>query len=254
MRNIRDFTYTQLVALYSVLDDAGYRILSFERYMRGETLNKKFAILRHDVDRKKENALKMAEIEYERGISSSYYFRYPYTFDSDLISKISAMDHEIGYHYEVLAKSRGDKIKGVKLFSKELQEFRKFYDVKTCCPHGSPLSPFDNRELWSDNDFRTFGIEGDAQLSVRDPVIFFSDTGRSWDNRNNMRDFVVNSSTATHVRTTDDLIKHICLVSPPALYLSIHPERWTSGGLDWYFQRYADVIYNTGRIIIKGIR
>jgi hypothetical protein len=252
--NIRDFTYTQLIALYSILDDAGYQILSFEKYLRGKPLDKKFVILRHDVDRKKENALKMAKIEHERGITSSYYFRYPSTFDPDLITKISAMGHEIGYHYEVLAKTKGDYKKAIQLFGEELLAFRKFYDIKTCCPHGSPLSRFDNREFWKMNDFRAFGISGDAQLSVNDPVVFFSDTGRSWDNRNNLRDSVVNSSTPTGICSTDDLMEFIRHGSPPTLYISIHPERWTAGGLRWYFQRYADVIYNTGRIIIKGIR
>jgi hypothetical protein len=251
---IRDFTYAQLIALYSVLDDAGYQILSFEKYLKGKPRNKKFVILRHDVDRKKGNALKIAEIERERGIQSSYYFRYPSTFDPDIISRISAMGHEIGYHYEVLAKAKGDTSKAIQLFGEELSAFRKIHAVKTCCPHGSPLSGFDNREFWKMNDFKAFGISGDAQLSVNDPVVFFSDTGRFWDNSNNLRDSVVNSSTPPGICSTDDLLQFIHHESPPALYISIHPERWTSGGLDWYLQRYADVIYNTGRMIIRGIR
>ncbi|MFQ6062769.1 MAG: hypothetical protein ACE5J9_06290 [Methanosarcinales archaeon] len=39
-------------------------------------ISDKFIILRHDVDRKVENALKMAQLENELGIASTYYTRY----------------------------------------------------------------------------------------------------------------------------------------------------------------------------------
>jgi hypothetical protein len=252
--NIRDFTYTQLRNLYSELDKAGYSILSFKKYLTEKPPGQQFVILRHDVDRKKDNALKISEIEHEMGICSSYYFRYPYTFDPNLLTKISKMGHEIGYHYEVLAKTRGDQEKAIRLFEKELQAFRKVYDVKTCCAHGSPLSRFDNRELWKMNDFRKFGIYGDAQFSVENLIEFFSDTGRSWDSRNNLRDFVENSTTTAKLSTTEDLIGYIRRVTPQALYISIHPERWTAGGLSWHLQWCADSIYNTGRTIIRSLR
>ena len=33
-------------------------------------------------------------------------------------------------------------------FGRNLEKFRKFYPVKTICMHGSPLSKWDNRDLW----------------------------------------------------------------------------------------------------------
>jgi len=248
---IRDFTHTQINELYTTILDAGYIILSFDRFLREKPVDRKFVILRHDVDRNKENAWEIAKIENDLGICSSYYFRYPYTFDPHLITKISILGHEIGYHYEVLAKAGGDREKALKIFQNELQVFREVCDVKTICAHGSPLSSCDNRDLWKKYEFTHFGISGDAQLSMNTPVSFFTDTGRSWDIKNNLRDFVTNATITTDIRTTGDLIAHITRVTPPALYLVIHPERWTPGGLSWYFQYSRDLAFNCGKTIIR---
>ena len=91
--------------------------------------------MRHDTDRKPENALRMAVLEHELGIQSTYYFRFPYTFKPDIIGKIHDLGHEVGYHYEVLSKARGDYEKAVELFEQELSEFREIVDVKTICMH-----------------------------------------------------------------------------------------------------------------------
>jgi hypothetical protein len=250
----KDFTHPQLRELYTVLMDCGYQILPFLTYLENPPADKKYVILRHDVDRNRKNALEIATIEHELKIQSSFYFRYPSTFDPDLLPAISAMGHEIGYHYEVLAKTRGDDEKAILLFEEELREFRKICTVKTICAHGSPLSPSDNRDLWKKYSFTRFGIRGDAQLSVNAPVSFFTDTGRSWDMRNNLRDSVTNATITAGIRTTGDLIAHITRVAPPALYLVIHPERWTPGGFPWYLQYSRDLAFNCGKTIIRRFR
>ena len=254
MINIQDFTHNQLRALYTMILTAGYIILPFDKYLTNKPFNQKFLILRHDVDRNKDNALEIAKIENELGICSSYYFRYPYTFDPDLISKISSLGHEIGYHYEVLAKTRGDQNKAIQIFQNELQVFRNVYDVKTICAHGSPLSPYDNRDLWIEYQFTNFSIRGDAMISINTPVSFFTDTGRSWNMRNNLRDSIKNVTGTIGIRTTGDLIAHIIQVAPPAVYLVIHPERWTAGGFAWYQQYCTDMAFNMGKGIIRSLR
>jgi len=67
--------------------------------------NIKLVVLRHDIDGKLGNALRMAELEHELGIQSTYYFGFPYTFKPEIIGKIQALGHEVGYHYEVLSKA-----------------------------------------------------------------------------------------------------------------------------------------------------
>jgi hypothetical protein len=131
----------------------------------------------------------MAELEHELGIQSTYYFRFPYTFKPDIIVKFHDLEHEVGYHYEVLSKANGDYEKAVELFEQELSEFRRIVDVKTICMHGRSLSRYDNRDLWKRYDFNEFGFVGETYLSIKD-VNYFSDTGRSWNWENKMRDLM----------------------------------------------------------------
>jgi hypothetical protein len=251
--NNKDFTHCRLHELYTALLDSGYQPIPFLRYLENPPADYKFVIIRHDIDRNRKNALAIAKIENALGVCSSYYFRYPSTFDPDLISAISAMGHEIGYHYEVLAKTRGEVKKAFDIFEKELQEFRKICTVKTICAHGSPLSRYDNRLLWEENPFSRFEISGDAQLSIKTPVTFFTDTGRSWDNQYNLRDTITNAPSTAGIRTTGDLIAYLNQTSPSALYLVIHPERWSAGGPAWYFQYGIDMAFNGGKIMIRRL-
>ena len=72
----RDFTLGKYTELLRVLDDNGYRFVTFEQYcLEKEALSDaKFVVLRHDVDLKPENSLATAKIEHSLGIRASYYF------------------------------------------------------------------------------------------------------------------------------------------------------------------------------------
>lgn len=205
-----------------------------------------FVILRHDIDRKPLNALKMAELESKLGVQSTYYFRYPYTFKPEIIEKIHELGHEIGYHYEVLSKAGGDYEKAIKLFEYELNEFRKIIDIKTICMHGNPLSKHDNRDLWKRYDFRDFGIIGEAYLSIKN-VNYFSDTGRSWNWKNKIRDFMLNQKENIAVNTTNDLIRLIKSKKLSNFYVLVHPERWSSNKVEWAFSYMKDFAFNIGK-------
>lgn len=75
----------------------GFSFQPVERFMRGPL--GKVVILRHDVDERPQNALKMAHIEYRLGIRATYYFRIlKISNDPDVIAEIVRMGHEIGYH------------------------------------------------------------------------------------------------------------------------------------------------------------
>jgi hypothetical protein len=72
--------------------DSGYTPLTVYSYLEGQNNNNnnnKLVVLRHDIDRKPKNALRMAELEYELGIQSTYYFRFPYTFKPEIIREIN---------------------------------------------------------------------------------------------------------------------------------------------------------------------
>ncbi len=104
-----DFTLKTFRLLLSQLLNCSFQFMSFKMYVDycnslHSTFSFPFIVLRHDVDRRPQNALAMAEIEHTLGIQGSYYFRIvPSSFDLDVIKKIAGMGHEIGYHYEDLA-------------------------------------------------------------------------------------------------------------------------------------------------------
>ena len=54
--------------------------------------------------------------------------------------------------------------------------------VKTICMHGSPLSKWDNRDLWKRYNYRDYGIIAEPYFDVDfDEVFYITDTGRRWD-------------------------------------------------------------------------
>lgn len=213
----------------------------------------KSVIVRHDVDRRVMNALSMAELEHDLGIRSTYYFRYPYTFNKEVIRKIRSLGHEIGYHYEVLSKTKGDYQKAITLFQSELQEFRKICPINTICMHGRPQSRFDNRDLWKKFRFEDFGISGEAYLSLTG-IRYFSDTGRNWAGQNNIRDHLNPSDSSPCYSSTNDLIHALQTHSYSPLYLSVHPQRWGTSLTGLVFEYSTDFILNTGKKIISVIR
>ena len=250
---MRDFTIGKYTELCRTLLDAGYIPRTICQYLSGAK-DGMGVLLRHDVDRKPKNALRMAELERELGIHSTYYFRHPYTFIPEIIRQIYSFGHEVGYHYEVLAKARGDYKKAIGLFSHELEEFRSLCDVQTICMHGSPLSRYNNRELWSKYDFRDFRITGEAYLSMTGKGFrYLTDTGRSWNSKYSVRDALPGSSTVP-VETTDDLIAWIESSGERMLYLTVHPQRWAISEVDRIAGSAEDGLMNIGKRVILRMR
>jgi len=246
-----DFTLRKYEELCHTVQQK-YKIYSVYEYLKQKPAGTS-VIMRHDVDRRVMNALFMAELEHDLGIWSTYYFRYPYTFNKDVIRKIKSLGHEIGYHYEVLSKAKGDYQKAISLFQMELQEFRKICEIDTISMHGSPLSRFDNRDLWKKFGFENFGIFGEAYLSLTG-MTYFSDTGRNWAGQNNIRDHLNQSTLSQSYTSTDDLIHALQTQSYSHVYLSVHPQRWGTSFTGLVQEYSTDFILNVGKKIISVIR
>jgi len=155
--------------------------MSFDHYIRKP--KNRFIILRHDVDKLPGNSLKTAKIENKLEINGTYYFRsVKESYDEKLIKQIADLGHEVGYHYENLSTCGGDLRLAIEDFRLNLEKFRKIYPVKTICMHGSPLSKWDNRDLWKVYDYRDYGIIGEPYFDIDwDEVFYLTDTGRRWD-------------------------------------------------------------------------
>ncbi|NOZ59714.1 MAG: hypothetical protein GXO66_09115 [Euryarchaeota archaeon] len=209
----------------------------------------KVAVLRHDVDRKPENALAVARLERELGIASTFYFRTtPGVFVPEIIGEIAAMGHEVGYHYEVMDRARGDAELAMRYFEEDLERFSQICRVETICMHGNPLSPWDNRSLWRSRDFRSLGIKGDAYLSIDfSRILYFTDTGRDWSGRYSVKD---NGGRRPEVESTFELMEFLkgCASS---VYINTHPERWNDALLPWTAQLLTQSLKNMGKVVLK---
>lgn len=252
---MRDFTPQALELLFVTLKKDGCQFITFSDYLSGD-ITQKFVIIRHDIDRKYYRALRIAKMENDLGIKASYYFRcINYLFPNEIIYKINGLGHEIGYHYEVLVKANGNYTKAIEVFNKELALLRKITDVKTISSHGSPLSKWDSRRIWQNENFKEFGLLGDCNLSINNGQIFYlTDTGRGWNTKGaNIRD-KVNPDYSLSFKNTFDLIEAINNDRLPAkLMINIHPQRWNEGFLPWLNELVWGNIKNIGKRILVRI-
>ena len=228
-----------------------------------------FVILRHDVDARPQNSLRLARLEHTLGIRGTYYFRIPHTFQPSIIQEIASLGHEIGYHYETMAtivkegmrerrdeetkRRRDGETKRMKsayeLFVENLCKFREIVPVTTICMHGSPLSRYDNREIWQKYDYRDLGITGDAYLDIDfNRVAYFNDTGRRWNGAEvSIRD-KVSGPFQFNLKTTEELIRAIPQF-PDQVMITVHPQRWNDAFLPWA----GELLLQNAKNIIKRI-
>jgi hypothetical protein len=203
--------------------DAGYRFYTLADYLESDSVDEPHIVLRHDVDRRVGNALALASTEADRDVTSTYYFR-TNTFSPDVARRIESMGHEVGYHYEDLAKTRGDVEEAHRRFGTNLDSFREHVDVRTACAHGSPLSPHLNTEMWKDaRTTADYGLLGEAYSALEfdsrgeSDLLYLSDTGRDWD---------ATASDFGAVRSTDDVVGALESRACSSLYVLAHPSRW----------------------------
>lgn len=250
----KDFTYVKYRELLKVFIKENYKVYTILAWIQNSPV--KGILLRHDVDRHPENSLKKALIECELGIKSTYYFRYcSSSLKSDIVSKISSMGHEIGYHYEDLSVANGNYDIAIKLFQTNLERLRQIAEVKTISMHGRPMSKFDNRDIWKKYDFNKFGIDGEAYLTINyKDTYYFSDTGRTWNyNGVNLRD-KVDTNIKTELSDTDSLIGFIKDKSPERISVLTHPERWNDNNYLWLKYYSRDMISNSVKRIVNLAR
>lgn len=232
----RDFTLTVYKEFLKTLIRSGYQCKTFLEVLLSP--EEDFTVLRHDIDDKKEHALWFAQIQHAEGIRGTYYFRaVPESFDEKIISRISEMGHEIGYHYETMDTSGGNPDKAFEEFQENLERFRKIADIRTICMHGSPQSPFDNRDLWKKYNYRESGISGEPYLDLDfSSTAYYTDTGRMWDGH---RFAIRDSIAATYLKypvyhSTLQIIQAAEIKTfPKKSMLTFHPQRWTDHWRPW---------------------
>lgn len=101
-----DFTYDAYRGLIQTLRTFEYGVISYH----SKEDNKRSVILRHDIDYSLEKSLKLAKLEKEEGIKSTYFvlvtsdFYNPFSAkNAEIIHQIMNYGHEIGLHFDEMA-------------------------------------------------------------------------------------------------------------------------------------------------------
>jgi len=250
-----DFSLEIYKVLLISIQRAKYKITTVENFFANNFSNiEKVVILRHDVDARPQNSLIKAQIESSLNISSTYYFRQTNSkTDDEIIEKIADLKHEIGYHYEDLAFEKGDFEKAIQRFEKNLNYFRGFYPVKTICMHGSPLSHWDNLNMWQKYDYHKYDIIAEPYLDIDYNKFFYlTDTGRKWnDYKSSIRD-KVNSKFSIIIKNTNHLVRYFSGNQLPShILITTHPQRWHDNYILWGLELISQ---NTKNIVKKALR
>jgi hypothetical protein len=204
----------------------------------------------------------------------------PQSFNVEIIQKISALGHEIGYHYEdmdlaskALKKNESQKLlcdAALESFRRNLEKLRQIVPVETICMHGSPLSRYDNRSLWDEYDYREYGLKAEPYFDLDfSSVLYLSDTGRRWNgDKVSIRDKVNTSGKGEayagyDFRSTADII-HAAEsgILPDRLMINSHPQRWFDFGCMWTREKVLQSLKNTVKYFLnlvythnkKGVR
>ena len=262
MARIRDFTIDSYKLYLRTIKRNFENNLRFDEYMKLKVKPDNFFLIRHDVDRKLLNSIKMAEIEYEMGVKASYYFRMKsHTFSPEIIKKIKGMGHEVGYHYECLSDSNGNLSEALEEFKINLSEFRKYSKISTISMHGVPLKSYDNRDMWRNDKnhkmlVEELGILGELYLDIDySEINYVNDTGRNWQsNAYNIRDRV-NSNVSKNYHSGNELLLDLKNKKITKLVFQIHPERWAHSRMENYLQELTDMFVNivkVGARIMRG--
>jgi len=179
MRDAFGSRWSAYRTLLSAALDGGYEVLSLDEWFHHRPdAAARVLVLRHDVDQQPVSALRMAAIERELGLRSTWYFRWR-TAHPSVIDAIAADGGAVGLHYETL--TRALLTTGASRASPELIErcrdelrqeiatfARRHGPTHSICPHGDTRVPgVDNLVLLRYQDPAAFGVAFDGNEVMR---------------------------------------------------------------------------------------
>ncbi len=233
--------------LLLTLQSAGYEFFTFADWCEGKAAGvNKYIILRHDIDKLPGHAFRIARIESAMKIHASYYWliRKP-VFHPVIIKKIASMEHEIGYHYRDWVDAQGDAEEALGLFQLNMAKMQALTPIKTMAMDGCPWSKYNNLDMWSRYDYRSFGIIGEPYFDifgagcneVVEDIFYLTDTGRMWNgDRFSIRDKVSVNRLLDYTSTYDLIEAAKKDKLPRKLMITTHPQRWSYNYFEWLYE------------------
>lgn len=251
------FWHSEYISLLEDISTETKKVGSVSDFLNAKD-KRDYIILRHDVDRRPAKARALAEVEYKLGIRSTYYFRVSSkgTFPVSTIRHITALGHEVGYHYEDLSECEGNVARATMQFANNLAALRLITLCETVSMHGAPLSRFDNQRLTEAFDLTTYQLTGDAVSSVLPyKPIYLTDTGGNWLARStNLRDYVGLGWPASALPQNRVAFRSFISTTREPLYISTHPERWSAGIAAYLYAKIFDLLVNGAKKSLSVLR
>ncbi len=233
----------------------GYSLGPVRTYFR-QTFVAPFAFIRHDVDRLVSRAVRMAEMEAELDVVSTYYFRSHRArlFPRRAIARIRGLGHEIGYHYETLVRAGGDMRRAMINFREELEALRCHAPVETVAAHGSPLARDSNMGLSGRFDLSELGILGEPSVDFDfTSLLYVTDTGGTFGSSRNVRDRV--PGRQLFIPTAPGALGEVLRpAEEPLVLLNCHPERWPASLPGLLQAQITDSLVNTLKMVVAAFR
>ncbi|HEY7830580.1 MAG TPA: hypothetical protein VIC06_08465 [Solirubrobacteraceae bacterium] len=236
----RTFSRARWAAYHELLRIAleqGYAVLSLESWLTDPAIaaDRPRLLLRHDVDQHPASALRMARIERELGVLSTWYFRWR-TANPSVIESIAAEGHAVGLHYETLTREllrRGlgaDHAEALipharELLHDELAAFAERFGgpsrpVLSACPHGDTRVPgVHNGVLLLGEEWSRYGLRWDANAAMRKHPLDVWLTDRS-------------AAEGGWKEGLDPIDLLVDRRSP--ILAVVHPNNWVSGPALWW--------------------
>jgi hypothetical protein len=222
--------YQRLLALALA---QGYALISLESWLADPEAfaGRDVMILRHDVDQCPAAAVRMAAIEAELGVRSTWYFRWR-TAQPTVVREIREGGHDVGLHYETLTREllrRGLRATDAEalipearlLLRGELAAFAERHGpVRSTCPHGDTrMRGVHNGVLLRGEDLSAYGVRWESNAAIGRHSLAVWLTDRS-------------SAEGGWKEGLDPVDLLIDRRSP--ILAVIHPNNWVSGvGLWW---------------------
>ena len=209
--------------------------------------NKKWIVIKHDVETNVKKALDIAIIESQHNICSTYYVQaYLLKNNKKDLLKISSLGHEVTYHYDVLDSNKGNFELATSEFKNTINIFNEMnLDVNTICPHGNPVY---NRSGWSSNKdfFRNKKIVElfpniiDIVVQLPDLLnysyIYLSDASYNWKKIKNIESNDIKNDGDEIIKNYDVFFNIISKTNN--LIISSHPHRWEKSTAKMYIKIY----------------
>ncbi len=163
--------------LITELQAAGYKFELPREFFAEAIHENKTALLIHDADFSLSGLAKFKQIESELGVKSAFYIRPDAEFFTQGIKELQeteAQGWEIGFQYDCLSRSAGDRALAMKLFDAQLSYMRAFFNISSSDYHGDSFDlSINNFELYDQGLWRDAGLHEVYSLQG---ISYFSDT------------------------------------------------------------------------------